>query len=162
MDARAREHLSVGTSALTLGVRLPVRRIDPSLPLPAYQRDGDAGLDLRAASDLTLRPGERGVVGTGIAVAIPSGYVGLAVPRSGLAVRAGLSMVNTPGIVDSGYRGEVRIALINHDLTEPIEIKRGERVGQLVIVPVVAAEVVETDELPSSERGEGGFGSTGL
>jgi dUTP pyrophosphatase len=140
---------------------LLVTRLDPTLDLPRYQRVGDAGLDLHAAQSITLGPGERGVVGTGIAIAIPDGYVGLVTPRSGTAVSAGLSMVNTPGIVDSGYRGEVRIALINHDLREPIVIDRGARVGQLVIVPVATVEVIETAELPPSERGEGGFGSTG-
>jgi dUTP pyrophosphatase len=140
---------------------LLVKRLDPTLDLPAYQRVGDAGLDLHAAQGITLAPGERGVVGTGIAIAIPEGYVGLVTPRSGTAVSAGLSMVNTPGIVDSGYRGEVRIALINHDLREPVVIDRGARVGQLVIVPVANVEVIEAADLPSSERGEGGFGSTG-
>ncbi|MEX2394783.1 MAG: dUTP diphosphatase [Actinomycetota bacterium] len=141
--------------------RLLVKRLDPTLDLPRYQREGDAGLDLHAASSITLGPGERGVVGTGIAIALPEGYVGLVTPRSGTAVSAGLSMVNTPGIVDAGYRGEVRIALINHDLTEPVVISHGMRIGQLVIVPVASVDVVEMDELPASERGEGGFGSTG-
>lgn len=140
---------------------LAVRRLDHGLPLPAYQRDGDAGLDLYAANDLRLEAGERGVVGTGIAVAVPAGFVGLGVPRSGLAVRSGLSMVNTPGIIDSGYRGEVRIVLINHDTSAAIEIKRGDRIGQLVVMPVATVVVDEVDELPESERGEGGFGSTG-
>ena len=140
---------------------LPVRRLDPGLPLPAYQHAGDAGLDLSASQDVTIAPGERTVVGTGIAVAIPDGFVGLVVPRSGLAVRAGLSMVNTPGIVDSGYRGEIKIALINHDLREPIALARGERIAQLVITPVAMVTVEEVDELSTTSRGEGGFGSTG-
>lgn len=129
--------------------------------MPRYAHDGDAGLDLHCSQDVEIAPGERTVVGTGIALAIPSGYFGLAAPRSGLAVRVGLSMVNTPGIVDSGYRGEIKIALINHDTKETIRISRGERVGQLLIVPVVAVDIVECEELPASERGEGGFGSTG-
>jgi dUTP pyrophosphatase len=141
---------------------LAVRRLDPGLPLPTYQHDGDAGLDLYAAEDVTLAPGERTVVSTGIAVAIPDGFVGLGVPRSGLAVRAGLSMVNTPGIIDSGYRGEIKMVLINHDLRENIEVKRGERIGQLVVMPVATVVIDEVSELPSSARGEGGFGSTGV
>ena len=140
---------------------LLVQRLDPDLPLPQYAHDGDAGLDLHAATDLTLAPGERGVVGTGIAIAIPEGYVGLVPPRSGLALRVGLSLVNTPGIVDAGYRGEVRLIVVNLDRETSIKIKRGERVAQLVITPVATVEVVEADELPSSSRGEGGFGSTG-
>lgn len=142
--------------------RLEIQRLDPGLPLPAYQREGDAGLDLHSAADVTIGPGERTVVGTGIAVAIPSGYVGLTTPRSGLAATAGLSIVNTPGVVDSGYRGEIKLILVNLDLSEKIEIKRGERVAQLLVVPVAVAEVIEVDELPSTERGEGGLGSTGV
>jgi len=141
---------------------LHVRRLDADLPLPSYAHAGDAGLDLYAAEDVTLPPGERGVVGTGIAVAIPPGFVGLGVPRSGLAVRSGLSMVNTPGIIDSGYRGEIRIVLINHDLRANVEVKRGERIGQLVVMPVATVDVIEVDELSESSRGEGGFGSTGV
>ena len=140
---------------------LPVRRLDPGLPLPSYQHDGDAGLDLYAAQDLTLLPGERAVIGTGIAVAVPTGFVGLGVPRSGLAVRSGLSMVNTPGVIDAGYRGEIKIVLINHDPRDTIEIKRGERIGQLVVMPVANVDVIEVEELSTSSRGEGGFGSTG-
>lgn len=141
--------------------RLQVRRLDAGLPLPRYAHPGDAGLDLHSAQDVTIAPGQRAVVGSGIAVAIPEGYVGLVSPRSGTAVRNGLSMVNTPGVVDSGYRGEVRLALINLDPSEPMHISRGDRVAQMVIVPVFAPDVVETDELPMSTRGEGGFGSTG-
>jgi dUTP pyrophosphatase len=141
--------------------RLLVRRLDDDLPLPRYAHAGDAGIDLYAAQDITLGPGERGVIGSGIAIAIPEGFVGLVSPRSGTALRGGLSMVNTPGIVDSGYRGEVRLILVNLDPREPIEITRGDRVAQLVIVPVAHAEIVETSELPDSQRGEGGFGSTG-
>ena len=141
--------------------RLLVQRLDPELPLPRYAHPGDAGLDLHSAADVTIAPGERVVVGSGIAVAIPEGYVGLVSPRSGTAVRSGLSMVNTPGVVDSGYRGEIRFALINLDPSEPIHVARGDRVAQMVVVPVLPADVVETGELPESSRGEGGFGSTG-
>ncbi len=141
--------------------KLLVKRLDPTLPLPRYAHAGDAGLDLHAASDAIIEPGERVVVGTGIAIAIPDGYVGFVSPRSGTAVRHGLSMVNTPGIVDSGFRGEVKLVLVNHDPREAIVIARGERVAQLVIAPVVTVDIEDCDELPSSDRGEGGFGSTG-
>ena len=140
---------------------LLVKRLDGDLPLPRYAHPGDAGLDLHSADAITLGPHERGVVSTGLAVAIPDGYVGLVTPRSGTAVRSGLSMVNTPGVVDSGYRGEVRIVLINLDPSHPIEIARGDRVAQLVIVPVASVDVREVDTLPESVRGEGGFGSSG-
>jgi dUTP pyrophosphatase len=142
-------------------VRLEVKRLDAGLPLPAYQREGDAGLDLHIASDVTIAAGERVVVGTGVAVAIPAGHVGLVTPRSGLAARLGLSIVNTPGVIDSGYRGEVKLALVNLDPRSAIELRRGERVAQLLVMPVATAEVVEREELPPSERGEGGHGSTG-
>jgi dUTP pyrophosphatase len=147
-----------GTDAMDL----EVRRLDDDGPLPAYQREGDAGLDLHSAEDFTLQPGQRAVVGTGIAVAIPSGFVGLTTPRSGLAARQGLSMVNAPGVIDSGYRGEVKLIMINLDPHDPIDVKRGDRVAQLVVVPVATVRVVESAELPRSERGEGGLGSTGV
>jgi dUTP pyrophosphatase len=146
---------------VTHRVPLPVQRLDPEMALPAYAHEGDAGLDLCSSQDASIGPGERTVVGTGLAVAIPDGYVGLVTPRSGLAVRVGLSAVNTPGVVDAGYRGEVRLILVNHDPKDPIEIRRGDRVAQLLVVPVAFAEVVEVSELPDSGRGEGGFGSTG-
>ena len=142
-------------------MRFQVKRLDPGLPLPRYQREGDAGLDLHSAEDVVLQPGERAMVGSGVAVAIPSGYVGLGTPRSGLAARVGLSFVNAPGVIDSGYRGEIRMILVNLDPKDPIEIKRGDRVAQLLIVPVMTVDVVECDELPDTERGSGGFGSTG-
>lgn len=142
-------------------MKLPVRRLDPGVPLPAPQHPGDAGLDLAAAADVTLAPGERALVGTGIAVAIPDGYAGLVAPRSGLAARAGVSVVNAPGVVDAGYRGEVKVVLINHDPSRRVEIARGDRIAQLLVVPVEAVDVVELAELPDSERGTGGFGSTG-
>lgn len=140
---------------------LPVRRLDDALPLPAYQRPGDAGLDLHAAADVTLAPGQRAVVGTGVAVAVPPGHVGLTAPRSGLAAKAGLSLANAMGVIDSGYRGEIKLILVNLDPAQPIAIARGERVAQLLVVPVVTAEVVEVGELPDTERGAGGLGSTG-
>jgi dUTP pyrophosphatase len=142
-------------------VRLEIKRLDPDLPLPTYQHEGDAGLDLRAAESVALAPGERVVVGTGIAVAIPPGFVGLTAPRSGLAVRVGLSTVNAPGVIDSGYRGELMLVLVNLDPTEKIEIARGERVAQLLVVPVVRADVVEVGDLSASDRGDAGLGSTG-
>jgi dUTP pyrophosphatase len=142
-------------------VRLEVKRLDPGLPLPRYQHPGDAGLDLHSAEDVVLEPGRRAVIGTGIAVAIPEGYVGLTAPRSGLAARSGLTEANSPGVVDSGYRGEIKLIVTNLDRDAPIEIKRGERVAQLIVVPVAALDVVERDELPPSDRGEGGLGSTG-
>lgn len=142
-------------------MRLEITRLDPDLPLPAYARDGDAGLDLLAARDVTLKPGERAAVPTGVAVAIPEGYAGFVHARSGRALREGLALVNAPGLVDAGYRGELRVIVVNLDPTEPVYIGRGERIAQLVIQPVVAAELVEVKDLPHSERGDGGFGSTG-
>jgi dUTP pyrophosphatase len=143
-------------------VRVEVTRLDPELPLPAYQRVGDAGLDLHAAEDASLPPGERVVIGTGIAVAIPQGFTGLATPRSGLAARLGLSIVNAPGVIDSGYRGEVKVILVNLDPVDVIEVRRGDRIAQMLIVPVATAELVEVDELPPSQRGDGSHGSTGV
>lgn len=143
------------------GVTLLVRRLDPGLPAPAYAHPGDAGLDLYTASDVELEPGARAVVGTGVAVAVPEGCVGLVHPRSGLAARHGLGLVNAPGTVDAGYRGEVKVILVNLDRTEPIRIRRGERVAQLVVQQVEQVTVEEVDELPPSARGEDGFGSTG-
>jgi len=143
------------------GPRVLVRRLDSGLPLPTAARPGDAGVDLCAGTSLTLGPGERATVGTGVAVAIPEGYAGLVTPRSGLAQRHGLGIVNAPGVVDSGYRGEIRVILVNHG-SETVGVARGDRIAQLVVVPVLAAGVEEVEALPSSERGEGGFGSTGL
>lgn len=138
-----------------------VRRLDPDLPLPAYARPGDAGADLLTTVDLTLAPGERALVPTGIAIALPDGFVALVHPRSGLAARHGLSIVNTPGTVDAGYRGEIKVLLINHDPRESIELRRGDRIAQLVVQRFERARFVEVSELPSSERGDGGYGSTG-
>jgi dUTP pyrophosphatase len=142
-------------------VDVAVRRLDPDLPLPAYAREGDAGLDLLAATSVTLAPGERALVGTGIAVAIPEGYAGFVQPRSGLALRHGLGLVNSPGLIDSGYRGEIAVILVNHDPDVAVKVERGDKVAQLVVVPVPRARLVECDELPESARGSGGFGSTG-
>jgi dUTP pyrophosphatase len=137
-----------------------VQRLDPTLPLPSYAREGDAGLDLQAAEAATLEPGGWALVPTGLAVAIPSGYAGFVLPRSGLALRHGLTLLNTPGLIDAGYRGEVKVLLINHART-PVTIARGERIAQLVLQRVEHAELIEVQELPPSERGTGGFGSTG-
>lgn len=140
---------------------MPVVRLDPDLPLPAYAHPGDAGADLVTAVDVTLAPGERALVPTGIAVAVPEGYVALVHPRSGLAARHGLSIVNTPGTVDAGYRGEVKVLLVNLDPREPVELRRGDRVAQLVLQRVERAAFTEVEVLPDSARGTGGYGSTG-
>jgi len=140
---------------------LQIRRLDPDLPLPARAHPGDAGLDLFAAEEVVLKPGERASVPTGIAVAIPDGHAGFLLPRSGLAARHGLSIVNAPGLIDAGYRGEVRVLVVNLDPSEPIELARGERIAQLVVQRIEEVAVVEVEELSSSARGEGGFGSTG-
>jgi len=142
-------------------IRLPIRRLDPALPLPRYARSDDAGLDLHAAHDATLEPGGRALVGTGIAVAIPPGYAGLVLPRSGLALEQGVTILNTPGLIDAGYRGEVKVLLINHDPREAVTLRRGERVAQLVLIRVERVDPIAVEVLPESERGEGGFGSTG-
>lgn len=143
-------------------MRLPIKRLDPGLPLPAYAHEGDAGLDLYSAEDVTIEPGRRALVPTGIALAIPDGYAGFVQPRSGLAIRQGLSFVNTPGLIDAHYRGEVKVVAVNLDPVEPIVLRRGDKVAQLVIQRVERAEVVEADELDATMRGEGGFGSTGV
>ena len=138
-----------------------ITRLDDSLPLPAYEHAGDAGLDLRAAEALSIAPGERALVATGIAIALPPGFAAFVHPRSGLALRAGLGMVNAPGVIDAGYRGEIKVILINHDLRESIDIAQGDRIAQLVIQQVETAELIEVSDLPGSHRGGGGFGSTG-
>ncbi|HCH80767.1 MAG: dUTP diphosphatase [Actinomycetota bacterium] len=141
---------------------LPVLRLDPDLPLPAYARAGDAGIDLVAREDVTLAPaGGRALVATGIAIALPEGYAGLVQPRSGLAFKHGVTVLNTPGLIDSGYRGELKVCLINHDPTEPFEVTRGERIAQLVVQAVEHVTFVEVDTLDDSERGDKGFGSSG-
>jgi dUTP pyrophosphatase len=140
---------------------LRVRRLDPDAKLPTRAHDGDAGLDLYALEGATLGPGERISLGTGIAVEIPPGRAGLVLPRSGLAARHGIALVNAPGLIDSGYRGEVRVLLLNTDRDRPCEIQRGDRIAQLVLVAVEALDLVVVDELELSERGGGGFGSSG-
>ena len=142
-------------------MKIEVTRLDKDLPLPSYARKGDAGLDLLSAEDTTLAPGERAVIATGIAVAIPVGYAGFVHARSGRALKEGFALVNAPGLIDSGYRGEIRIIVVNLDDARPIVVSRGEKVAQLVIQPVEAVELAEVEALPPSERGAGGFGSTG-
>lgn len=142
-------------------LEIAVQQLDDGLPLPAYAHPGDAGADLVTTVDVTLAPGERALVPTGIAVALPDGFVALVHPRSGLAARHGLSIVNTPGTVDAGYRGEIKVLLINHDLAETITLKRGDRIAQLVIQRFERARFVAVDTLPESVRGSGGYGSTG-
>jgi dUTP pyrophosphatase len=142
-------------------VEVLITRLDPDLPLPRYAKGGDAGADIVSRIDITLAPGERALVPTGIAIALPDGYVALVHPRSGLAIKHGVTMVNAPGTVDAGYRGELQCILINHDKSESVSFKRGDRIAQLVIQKVERAEFVEVRELPGSGRGSGGFGSTG-
>jgi dUTP pyrophosphatase len=137
-----------------------ITRLDADLPLPRHARADDAGLDLHAARDAALDPGGRALVETGVAVAIPPGWAGFVLPRSGLALRHGVTLLNTPGLIDAGYRGEIRVLLINHG-SERVVVRRGERIAQLVIQPVGRAQLIEVDALPPSERGPGGFGSTG-
>ena len=143
-------------------VSLPIKRLDPTVELPSYAYAGDAGLDLRANEDVTLQPLERRLVSTGLAVAIPEGYAGFVQPRSGLALREGLSMANTPGLVDSHYRGELKVCAVNLDAERPIHIERGERIAQLVIQRVPVVRLVEVDQLDETDRGAGGFGSSGV
>ncbi len=142
-------------------VQVLITRLDPDLPLPRYAKSGDAGADIVSRIDITLAPGERALVPTGIAIALPDGYVALVHPRSGLAIKHGVTMVNAPGTVDAGYRGELQIILINHDKSESVSFQRGDRIAQLVIQKVERAEFIEVQELPGSGRGTGGFGSTG-
>jgi dUTP pyrophosphatase len=143
-------------------MRIPVRRIDRTLPLPAAQHAGDAGYDLRAREGVVLAPaGGRAAVPTGIAVAIPPGWAGLILPRSGLALRHGVTCLNAPGLIDAGYRDEIRVILVNHDPTEPFKVEVGDRIAQLVIQEVAAAEWDEVEDLGQTARGQGGFGSTG-
>lgn len=143
-------------------ISVPIKLFDSELQPPAYAKKGDAGLDLRATEDVVILPGERALIGTGIALAIPEGYAGFVQPRSGLAVKHGMTIVNTPGLIDSGYRGEIRIIALNTDTTQAINIKRGDRIAQLVIQEVPAVQLVLVDELESSERSDTGFGSSGI
>ena len=138
-----------------------MRRLDPAAQLPRYAQPGDAGLDLASVMDVEVGPGARAVIRTGVAVAIPEGFAGLVLPRSGLASREGLTLANSPGLIDAGYRGEVTCAVVNLDRMSPVNIRAGDRIAQLVVVPVATAEPEWTDQLSPSDRGERGFGSTG-
>jgi dUTP pyrophosphatase len=144
-----------------MSVEILITRLDSSVPLPSYAKPGDAGADLTSRIDVTLQPGERTLVPTGISIALPNGYVALVHPRSGLAIKHGVTMVNSPGTVDAGFRGELQIILINHDPKVAISFKKGDRIAQLVIQRVEHAEFIEVKTLPGSDRGSGGFGSTG-
>ncbi len=143
-------------------MRVEFTRLDPSVSLPRRARHGDAGLDLAANADAKVGPGERAMIPTGLAVAIPEGHAGLVLPRSGLASGRGLTLANAPGLIDSGYRGEVTIAVVNLDPAETVEIERGDRIAQLVVVPFAEVEPAEVRELPETPRGHGGFGSSGV
>lgn len=164
-DARAtavrRTRLPPVTTASPDGVRVGLRRLDPQMPVPSYAHSGDAGADLAIAEDCVLAPGERRLVGTGIAIALPQGWAGFVHPRSGLAARSGLTIVNAPGTIDAGYRGEIKVCLLNTDSTEPVRLARGDLVAQLVVQPVAKVEFEEVAELPTADRGERGHGSTG-
>lgn len=142
-------------------IEVLIRRLDPELPLPSYAHPGDAGADLYATLDVELLPGERAVVGTGIAIALPDGYAAFVHPRSGLASRHGVTLVNAPGTVDAGYRGEIKVTLLNTDRKDSLRIRRGDRIAQLVVQRVEKAAFYEVERLPGSARGDGGFGSTG-
>jgi len=142
-------------------VEVLITRLDDSIPLPSYAKGGDAGADLTTRIDFTLAAGERTLVPTGIAIALPAGYAAFVHPRSGLAIKHGVTMVNAPGTVDAGYRGELQCILINHDPKEPITFKKGDRIAQLVIQKVESANFIEVVHLPGSDRGSAGFGSTG-
>jgi dUTP pyrophosphatase len=139
-----------------------VQRLDPEVPLPSYAHPGDAGADLVTTVDVTVDPGQRVLLPTGIAIALPDGYAAFVHPRSGLAVRYGVSLVNSPGTIDAGYRGEIQVSLINLDPIHPVQLRRGDRIAQLVIQQVAAARFHEVEHLPGSMRGDGGFGSTGV
>ncbi len=141
---------------------IALKMLDDSLPALTYAQEGDAGADLRAAENLVLQPGERALVATGVAIALPAGYVGLVHPRSGLAAKHGITVVNAPGTIDSGYRGEIKVCLLNTDSSEPFVVSHGDRIAQLVIQRYEQANFVLTEELPSSVRGVDGFGSTGV
>lgn len=141
-------------------MKIPVFRLDTELPLPSHSHPGDAGVDLRSVITTTLGPGERVLVPTGVAFEIPEKHCALVMPRSGLALKHGISIVNSPGLIDSGYRGEIKVTLINHG-TEPFDVVRGERIAQLVIVPYVTQEIVAVENLTDTSRGDGGYGSTG-
>ena len=141
---------------------MPIKKLDSSIELPKYAYEGDAGLDLAASESLVLQPFERKLVATGLAIAIPEGYAGLVIPRSGLAIKHGISIVNAPGLIDSGYRGELKVILVNLDPETPFEIKAGDRIAQLMLVKIPSVKLQQVENLPISERGEGGFGSSGV
>jgi dUTP pyrophosphatase len=143
------------------GVEVLLLRLDPGLPAPRYAHPGDAGADLMTAVDVTLEPGQRRTVPTGVAIALPAGYAGFVHPRSGLAAKHGVTVVNAPGTVDAGYRGEIRVTLLNTDPEHPVVLHRGDRIAQLVVQRVEQVRFVDAELLPGSARGEGGFGSTG-
>lgn len=143
-------------------IEVLITRSDPSLPLPVYAKPGDAGADLCSSEDLVIAPGERALVPTGISIALPEGFAAFVHPRSGLAIKNGIGIVNSPGTIDAGYRGEIKVILINHDRSEEFVIKRGDRIAQLVVQRVESAQFVEVANLPKSARGAGGFGSTGV
>lgn len=147
---------------MSTALDLKLKRLDTGLPLPAYAYPGDAGLDLYSSIDCVIEPGERCSIPTGIAVSIPDGYAGFVQPRSGLALRKGLTIVNTPGLIDSKYRGEIVVIALNTDAREAIEVARGDRIAQLVIQQVPVVQIIEVEELDVTERGEKGFGSSGI
>jgi dUTP pyrophosphatase len=157
-----RESIRIDGAGRLAEVKLEFRRLDPNAPLPRRAREGDAGLDLMSWTDVVLEPGERALVPTGLAVAIPPGHAGLVLPRSGLASRHGLTLANAPGLIDPGYRGEVTVALVNIDRREAARVRKGDRIAQLLVVPFADVEPVAVEELPETDRGAGGFGSTGL
>ena len=154
--------MSNAESSASPAITVPVKRLDPSVDLPQYAYAGDAGLDLRSSEDVALQPFERRLIATGLAIAIPEGYAGFVQPRSGLALKEGLSMANTPGLIDAHYRGELKICAINLDPQKPIVIHKGDRIAQLVIQQVPVVSLVEVEELDETDRGTGGFGSSGV
>ena len=143
-------------------VQIALSRLDPQLPVPSYAHAGDAGADLHAAEAVSLGPGERALVPTGVAIALPEGYAAFVHPRSGLALRHGRSVVNTPGTIDAGYRGEIKVLLVNHDLHDRVDLARGDRIAQLVVQRVERADFIEVASLDATTRGDGGYGSTGV
>ena len=166
MDAELRDKSSYLYPTTFLGyprhVRETVEVLIHASSVPEVAHPGDAGADLRSAEDCVLAPGERKVIGTGVSIALPDGYVAFVVPRSGLAAKHGITVVNSPGTVDAGYRGEIKVTLLNTDLSEPFSISAGDRIAQMIVMPFARARFIEVDRLPESERGEGGFGSSGV
>jgi len=150
-----------GVSGGTSRLDVLITRLDPGVPLPSYARPGDAGVDLASAEDIDLAPGERAVVGTGLAIALPAGYAAFVHPRSGLAAKHGITLVNAPGTIDAGYRGEIKVILLNTDQTRAVSLRRGDRIAQMVVQRVENVTFREVEVLPDSARGENGFGSTG-